>query len=285
MADVGRDEEPARVSGRALRPSWPPAPVALSLGEAEAHVWCVRLDTPAATRARLLEMLDDAERRSAEEFHFARDRDRYVVTRGVLRVLLGRYLGRESSRLRFRYGLYQKPALVEEEGPNGSIRFNVAHSAGLALVAVGRGGEVGVDVERIRPDLPIEDLARRTFSPGETATLMSLSGEARVRAFFDGWTRKEAYVKARGTGLARPLETFDVSLAPGDPARLLADRVEPEATAHWSVWDLPVGAGYAAALAVGGIHWRLSVWQWQDEAPNRKGVTCPRVADRELRAL
>jgi 4'-phosphopantetheinyl transferase len=245
----------------ALSP-WCPALPSLALAADEAHVWRIGLDVSAATRARLHQTLDEDERRNADAFHFTEDRHRYVVTRGTLRVLLGRYLGRDPRGLHFRHGPHGKPALVPT-GPEESIRFNVAHSADLALVAVAREREVGVDVERIRAELPIEELAHQVFSPHEIATLLSLSGEARIRAFFAGWTRKEAYVKALGMGLARALEAFDVSLAPGEPARLLADRAEPAATARWSLRDLAVGVGYAAALVAAGTDWRLSAWQWQ----------------------
>jgi 4'-phosphopantetheinyl transferase len=225
----------------------------------EVHLWRIVIGR---TAAEYVGLLDEDEQQHAIAFRFPGDRDRYVVTHGVLRALLGAYLDRDPRRLRFGYGLHGKPALVPT-GPEESIRFNVAHSAELALVAVAREREVGVDVERIRAELPIEELAHRVFSPHEIATLLSLSGEARIRAFFAGWTRKEAYVKALGMGLARALEAFDVSLAPGEPARLLADRAEPAATARWSLRDLAVGVGYAAALVAAGTDWRLSAWQWQ----------------------
>jgi 4'-phosphopantetheinyl transferase len=229
-----------------------------SLGADEVHVWRVHVGRTAAEHASVL---DADERRRADAFRLDRDRDRYVVTRGVLRMVLGRYLDRDPRRLRFCHGAHQKPALAHP-GRDGSIRFNVAHSADLALVAVAWDREIGVDVERIRTGLAIDELAHHVFSPREVATLLSLTGAQRIRAFFDGWTRKEAYVKARGTGLARALTDFDVSLAPGEPARLLADRADPAETARWSLRDLPVGVGYAAALAIAATDWRLSVRQW-----------------------
>jgi 4'-phosphopantetheinyl transferase len=230
----------------------------LSLGADEVHVWRVHVGRPVAEHASLL---DEDERRSADALRVVRDRDRYVVTRGALRVLLGRYLDRDPRRLRFCYGAHKKPALAHP-GREGSIKFNVAHSADLALVAIAWDREIGVDVERIRTGLAIDELVHQIFSPREVTTLLSLTGEQRICAFFAGWTRKEAYVKARGTGLARALTDFDVSLAPGEPARLLADRAEPAEPARWSLRDLPVGVGYAAALAIAGTDWRLSVRQW-----------------------
>jgi 4'-phosphopantetheinyl transferase len=247
------------VTEAALLP-WRQAPSPPRLPANEVHLWRIVIGR---TAAEYVGLLDEDERQHAIAFRFPADHNRYVMTHGVLRALLGAYLDRDPRRLRFCQGPQHKPALIHDV-PGESIRFNVAHSADLALVAVAREREVGVDVERIRADLPIEELAYQVFSPREIATLLSLSGEARVRAFFAGWTRKEAYVKALGTGLARALEAFDVSLAPGEPARLLADRDEPAATARWSLRDLTVGVGYAAALAVAGTDWRLSAWQWQN---------------------
>ncbi len=150
--------------------------------------------------------------------------------------------------MRFAYTTYGKPLLADETGASG-LRFNLTHSHGLALLAVTRGREIGVDVERIRDNLEGEKLAERFFSPREVAALRSLPPELRREAFFHCWTRKEAYIKAVGKGLSLPLDQFDVTLHPGEPAALLATRHDSEEAQRWSMRSLAPGEGYVGALA------------------------------------
>jgi 4'-phosphopantetheinyl transferase len=186
-----------------------------------------------------------------------------VVARGLLRAILGRYLGCSPADVRFCYGPRGKPALNDARGGE-ALRFNLSHSRGIALYAVTRGREVGVDVEAIRPEVEIASVARRVFSPSERATLHSLPPELQSEAFFNGWTRKEAFIKATGEGLARPLDEFDVSIAPGEPARLLATQPDADEAARWTLRELLPGPGYRAAVAVEGTGWRLAYWRWPD---------------------
>jgi 4'-phosphopantetheinyl transferase len=132
----------------------------------------------------------------------------------------------------------------------------------MGLVAVALDREIGVDIERVRPDQMEESVARRYFSPREVAALQALDADARQEAFFACWTRKEAYLKARGDGLSFPLDQFDVSLAPEAPAALLSVRGDPEEASRWSLQDLRPGPGYVAALAVAGNLERLKCWQF-----------------------
>ena len=195
----------------------------------------------------------------AERYVFAKDRTHFVVARGLLRVLLGRYLGQDPPHLRFIYGPHGKPALATDTG-GGALRFNVSHSHGLALYAITRGREVGVDVERIRPEVAQEKIAERFFSPREVTLLRALPAQLQATAFFACWTRKEAYIKAKGEGLALPLDQFDVSLVPGEPAVLLRAAWDPQEAARWSLQDLAPAPGYRAAVAVAGHDWRLTCW-------------------------
>ncbi len=197
----------------------------------------------------------------AAAFRFPSDRDRFVMTRGALRMVLARYVDRDARHLCFAYDANKKPALVLETS-HEPVRFNVSHSADLALVAVALRRAVGIDVERIRRDIEIDGIARG-FAPGELNTLQRLSGEARIRAFFACWTRKEAYLKAQGTGLARRLDEFEVSLTPGAPAALLVDRADSGNVEQWCLRDLSPAPDYAAALAVEGHGWQLACWQWE----------------------
>src|SRR5262249_29846251 len=156
-------------------------------------------------------------------FHFVRDQERFVACRGTVRTILAQYLARDPRRLAFIYGANGKPALTGNEAPC-RLHFNVAHSDGLALLAVGRGREIGVVLERIRPEVATEAIARHYFSARDIEALRALPPRLRVKAFFHAWTRKEAYLKATGAGLSLPLDCFDVTLRPGEPAALLANR-------------------------------------------------------------
>jgi len=188
--------------------------------------------------------LSSTERERARRLRFDRDRQRYVVRRGLLRVILGRYLGAAPEELEFQYGDCGKPEL-DPSTSDGSLRFNLSYTYDLALYAVARGQELGVDVERIR-DKSYLGLATRYFSAAERAELRGLPVESRAQGFFNGWSRKESYVKALGTGLVTRLDSFTVNLTPGEPARLLSG------APGWSLAGLDVPAGHAAALTVGG---------------------------------
>jgi 4'-phosphopantetheinyl transferase len=244
--------------------AWDPPPAHPVAAGAEVHVWRVSLDLPPARAERLTRALSDDERTRAGRFVFERDRHRFAVARGTLRAILGRYLGVPPGNLAFAYSSHGKPAL-----PNGAgvrdLRFNVSHAGGLALVAVALGREVGVDIERVREDFATEEIAGRVFSPAELAAIRVLPAAARCAAFFNCWTRKEAYVKARGEGLSLPLHRFDVSVAPGEPAALLATAENSCEASRWSLRELQPGPGYVASLAVEGHSWRPRCWQWPEE--------------------
>jgi 4'-phosphopantetheinyl transferase len=243
---------------------WDRPPAELTLLSDEVHVWCASLDMTTPHMRHLQDTLSADELERASRFHFAKDRRRFVVGRGVLRSLLGWYLGVEPRQLCFSYGVYGKPALVPTSG-EARLCFNVSHSHELALYAVTYGREIGVDIEHIRANVACEEIAERFFSPRERALLRTLPTHLKDDAFFRCWTRKEAYIKARGEGLSLPLDQFDVAFAPGEPAALLATRWAPHEASCWVLRELTPGPGYAAALAVGGHGWRLACWRWPQE--------------------
>lgn len=245
-------------------PGWDAPPPSPALGD-DVQVWAAPLDPSAEVIRSHAALLAPDERARAERFRFERDRRRFVVARGVLRTLLGRYLGTDPRRVAFRYESHGKPALGEGFGGQG-IHFNVSHSGEMALYAFARGRELGVDVEEVRPMEDGLEIAERFFSPAEVAAFRALPAEIRDEAFFNCWTRKEAYIKAVGEGLSFPLHVFDVSLAPGEPARLLASRDAKQAE-RWSLQGLPDPApGYRAAIVVEGEGWELACWRWEDAA-------------------
>lgn len=233
----------------------------LILGNDEVHVWRAVLDQEPPQIGNLLDTLADDERARAERFYFETDRERFIVARGALREILGGYLKGAAKSVSFCYGSHGKPALARDSGGN-AIRFNLSHSQGVALYAVTRNREIGIDLEFIRENLEVEQLAERFFSPREIATLRGLPVSLRKHAFFLCWTRKEAYIKARGEGLSLPLDQFDVSLIPGEPAALLRTQADPDDAVRWSLKELSIGPDYVSAVAVEGHGWSLSCWQW-----------------------
>ncbi|MBI3779500.1 MAG: 4'-phosphopantetheinyl transferase superfamily protein [candidate division NC10 bacterium] len=244
--------------------SWDAPPEVLALGSDEVHVWRAGLNQKASLVQGLLMILSADEKVRAERFSFQRDREHFIVARGMLRAILGRYLQREPTNIRFCYSPKGKPVLAQGLGGD-ALRFNLSHSHGLALCAVTNGREIGIDLEQVRPDLKVEEIARRFFSSDEVATLRTLPPQMQSEAFFACWTRKEAYIKAKGEGLSFPLHEFDVSLAPGEPAALLTTREGPQESSRWTLQELMPGPGYAAALAVEGNGWRLARWEWSAE--------------------
>ena len=227
---------------------WSPAPTSLSLLSEEVHVWRTRLEQPLELQESYLRTLAEDERVRANRFHFDQHRRHFVVARGFLRALLARYLDTTPEAVRFAYGPYGKPVLEGES----SLRFNASHSGDWAVYAFVQDHEVGIDVEEIKEDFGTEGIAERFFSTGEVQTLNALPEAEKPAAFFRCWTRKEAYIKAIGSGLSHPLDSFDVTLAPGEPAALLRSEREPVSLARWSLFNLDVAEGYAAALAVAG---------------------------------
>ena len=253
-----------------------PAEPASILGPGIVHVWRVSLTAATDRVYRLETLLSPDERERADRFAFPELRRRFVVGRGRLRSLLGRYTGVPAAELRFRYGPRGKPALDAPSRPD-SVRFNVSDSHELALVAVARGRELGVDVEwtgRAIPDA--EQVAERFFSPVERAALRALPPPLRLAAFYACWTRKEAFVKALGDGLALPLDAFDVSLAPDGPAALLAGRGPAAGLDRWELRALDAGPGYAAALVIEGSGCRVVLRDWSDEHAGEASASRPR---------
>ncbi|MGE5659888.1 MAG: 4'-phosphopantetheinyl transferase family protein [Actinomycetota bacterium] len=242
---------------------WQPPPADLALSNHEIHVWLASLDQPAQHRQQLLATLAPEERLRAERFHFELDRNRFIVGRGILRTILGRYLQQEPSWIQFRYGGRGKPYLATQP-PDRSLCFNLSHSQGMALYALSRGQEIGIDLEFIRPLPDVEAIAQYCFSAQEKANFLTLPAREQKVAFFQVWTRKEAYLKAIGDGLAFPLDQFEVSLLPGEPAKLLSIQGCSEAAKQWLLQDLSPAPNYAATLAVAAGDWQLRYWLWND---------------------
>jgi len=226
-----------------------------ALAACDVHVWDARVSAFAERENDLRAILDHAEVRRADRFRLARDRVQYVVAHGLVRTLLGRYLGRPARELWFGTGLYGKPALLEPVTVP-ALEYNLSHSGDIVLIAVTRGRAVGVDVEHWANDIVYDELAEYCFSAAERDELRTASHRDKAAAFFAGWTRKEAYIKATGVGVMLGLDYFDVSLAPGEAA-LLFDRRPAARTERWSMRDIDLGPEYSAAVSAAGDGWHL----------------------------
>lgn len=226
----------------------------------EVHVWRIPLDVSKSVAGRLRRLLSEDERERADRFRMELHRNHFTVGRGILRQVLGDYLEVEPNALVFRKGMFGKPELGGTGG-SSPLRFNLTHSGGLALLAVASGREVGIDIEQVRPMGDAERIITRFFSRKEQADFLSLPGDQRPAAFFRGWTRKEAYMKATGEGFALALDRFDVSICPDEPARLLHVEGRPDELERWSLADLAPGPGFQGAVVVEGTGWRLAGFQ------------------------
>ncbi len=240
---------------------WRSPPPELVLDAGTVHLWRLKLDLPEAGWNALIPLLSADERQRADRFYFEHDRRRYIASKGAQRSILAGYLQADPHQLQFEFNPYGKPSLRGEHGDVG-LRFNLSHSRSVGLLAVARGAELGVDLEFIRDRIVDGKIARRYFSPVEVAALEALPAPVQIRAFFACWTRKEAYIKARGEGLSFPLDQFSVSLVPDEPAVLLANEIDPQETRRWHLYQPAVGADYEAALAIGARDWRFKQWAW-----------------------
>jgi len=203
--------------------------------------------------------LDPDELARADRFVFERHRLRYVAAHGFLRHVLGGYLSVAAEAIQFGRARHGKPFLASHAARSlgRALRFNLAHSRDRALIAVSLDREVGIDLEDVCRDRDVLGLTRRYFSPSEAAVLQALPAHEWTSAFYRCWTRKEAYVKACGTGLAMRLDSFDVSFEPGVPPALLRSERGRDEPQLWQIVEPVAGAGFAAALAVEGDNWRL----------------------------
>ncbi len=240
--------------------SWDPSPEQLELRDEEIHVWRACLDCDEQLLRQFEATLASDEIVRANRFLFQKDRDNFIAARGILRELLGRYMNQSPAQLKFKYGSKGKPSLNVE--PNESApHFNISHSHGMALFGFAVHRQLGVDLELVRTDFGGEEIAECYFSPLEVEELRSLPPSLRSEGFFLCWTRKEAYIKARGEGLSIPLKSFRVSLTPGQPNQL-----QSSDSFHWSLHSFRPASHYVGALVGEGKNWQLRCWDWKPTA-------------------
>jgi len=228
------------------------------LGDDEVDVWRLSLDPLDSMVSELRARLSAEENDRAEKFKFQKDRKRYILTHGLLRVILSVYADVSPEELKFTQNRYGKPELVHPSGLN--LTFNLSHSHERALIGIARGRQIGVDIEYVKNDFEWKEVVERFFSSREIQMINALPKNLQQKAFFTCWTRKEAYVKATGMGLSLPLKEFDVSPVPGAATLLLSHK---EAS-QWSMKEVDVAESYVATVVVEGHDARIRYWEWPE---------------------
>ncbi len=240
-----------------MQTEWESAPDDLPLVAGEAHLWRITIEEKSFDLQRLTQLLSEDEVSRANRFRFQKDRTQFIIAHGMLRTILGRYLNMQPASLRFGYGAQGKPYLINENGEPHNLRFNLSHSEEIILYAVMLGQELGIDVERIRPEFATETIAEKFFSPSEVKSLRGLPIALQPEAFFNCWTRKEAFLKARAEGLTYPLDQFSVSLLLGEPPALLSLADDSQEISRWAFFHLTPNPNYIGTLVVNGNCARL----------------------------
>lgn len=242
--------------------SWEAPSPDLELSDREVHLWLHRLDQPEGSILELAELaatLAPDEKARAARFHFDIDCRRFMAARGMLRVLLGRYLHLDPKQIPLGQEIHGKPILGKPY--QGYLNFNLSHSGPLTLFALTRHGAIGVDLEQIRPLYDLETMAELIFTPLEKEVWKAVAPDVRLKAFFQGWVRKEAYGKAIGLGLGIKLDQIEISLGSGQPGQWLQVAGQAGEYSRWSMVNFIPAPEHVGALAVEGQDWRLRCWR------------------------
>lgn len=244
---------------------WRPQPSAISAVVGEVHLWRLPLKPSAGEITRLWDSLSDDEQARADRYKIERIRRRFIAARGQLRAILSKYLATTPEQIEFRYQSLGKPYLAPPWSES-SLQFNLSDSHEMALCGITVGNELGTDVERIRDVQNFNELARRYFAKSEIVQLERMELGNRLLGFFNCWTRKEAYLKAVGSGLSFPLNKLEVTVAPGQPARLLTLNGSRREALGWHMDAIVPVPGYVAALAINASIERLVCYSLEEPA-------------------
>ncbi|HET7007050.1 MAG TPA: 4'-phosphopantetheinyl transferase superfamily protein [Candidatus Binatia bacterium] len=236
--------------------TWPAAPAELPALDRTVHVWSVRLDDASVDLDSGRELLSPDERERAARFHFEQHRRRYLIAHIALHEILGRYLQIDPATLFFDLGSNGKPKLPTALAASG-VEFNLSHSNEMALLAVNCIGELGVDIEYVKPDFKFQEIAERFFTAKEVAAMRGLPPDLQRQAFFKCWTSKEAFLKAKGTGLSGKLDEVEITLTAAEQVQIGAD------VPGWSLAGLDPIATYESALVVAGPQVPIRCYSWQ----------------------
>ena len=227
----------------------------IRISENETHVWLLPLELKPNQLTEAKSFLSEDECARAEKLYFNKHRNHYIAGRGQIRKLLGLYLNSNSEEIVFSYNEFGKPYLE-----NRSMHFNLSHSHEFALFAVNINYELGIDIEWMHRKSNLLEIGERFFSENEYTELKSLPAELQRQGFFNCWTRKESYIKARGKGLGIPLSKFEVSLKPGDSVLLKSTSHDPKALYEWTLYAFDPHSDYAAAMTINTKVTHISFW-------------------------
>ena len=237
-----------------INPQWIAVPADLTLLLDDVHIWRIDLDLPEAKLRELRQTLSEDEITRADRFYQKLHRHRFIAGRGILRSILANYLGVEPSEVLFEYEPMGKPILAQFYGKK-RISFNLSHSQGLGLCAVGcEHRPLGIDLEYIRPMSDLLSLAKQFFSPSEYGLIQSLPPQQKQEMFFRSWTCKEAYLKATGVGLSK-LREIEITLGMRDSAKF-------KNIYDWHLLEIKARDNFAAAVAIHGSGWQTKYWQY-----------------------
>jgi 4'-phosphopantetheinyl transferase len=240
---------------------WPLSRDGLRLGARDVHVWAAHTDIPSGAQPGLAGLLSRDEQGRAAKFRVESHRNHFIAGRAILRSVLAKYLVCAPDLLQFGYSPQGKPSLAGQFAESG-LWFNLAHSEGIALIAVTRLGPVGVDVEHIRPIADADELVKRFFSARENALFQALPASQKNIAFYNLWTRKEAWLKATGEGIAHSLSRVEVTFLPGEPAKVLTLPDRSPSRAEWLLRELVPAAGFVGALAISRSHCSICTFRF-----------------------
>ena len=246
--------------GASLAEDWSLPVETMRLDPGHIHLWAVVLEEFVDEVSKFRDLLSPVEQTAAQKFRFDKDRNRYVIRHGILRLIMSRYLDHPPSEIEFQLGAYGKPEL-RGNGACIPLFFNTSHSADIAVYAITSACPIGVDVESTREIPEIEGIAHRFFLPGEARTLMDLPADSRVQAFYACWTRKEALLKATGKGIAEDLAKVEVTLAPEDEPRVVSVSGDPGAHEQWRLQPFSPALGYVGCLAYRNSVLALNSWR------------------------
>jgi len=250
------------MSESCLKNIWLLPPKQLLFNKDGVHIWRIDFESAKPFVSGLREILSSDERERADRFRFQKDHDRFVISHAAIRNILGQYLNMEPRDICFEVDSKGKPRLSDELNQT-KLYFNMSHSHLKALVAISKDHEMGVDIEYLRPEVAELDIAKRFFASGEVSQLLNFPKEKQIEAFYACWTRKEAFIKAKGDGLSISLDSFEVSLDPGERVSLKGTNGKHDKFKDWSIRGLIPGFGYAGALAVRGDKMNIQYWDWQ----------------------
>ncbi|MEP7133406.1 MAG: 4'-phosphopantetheinyl transferase superfamily protein [Chloroflexota bacterium] len=235
------------------------------LTDSDIHVWCASLNVSPQDLSYYSSLLSQDEVDRAKRFYFDKDRDHFIVVRGLLRTILSNYLNQEPAQIEFVYGQFGKPAIKSGQSDK-VLEFNLSHSKDLALYAFNWNRRIGIDIEYMIPMADMDNFAEQFFTPRETALINTLSGAQKEDAFFKTWTCKEAFLKANGSGLTVPINQVEIYFETDEIVALSSIGDDREQATHWRLDLFNKLPGYRAALAVEGLDGQVIFRRLKDHA-------------------